>query len=87
MPTHTEVLVVMRERAAALFEVAPETIGPETDLAGLGPDSLALVEWVIDVEDALGVELPEAATETRLGVLADLAAARSASAGPAGGRS
>ena len=66
----------MRTRAAERLDVAPETLGPDSDLAGLGQDSLALVEWVMDVEDALGIDLPEARTETRLGALADAALAR-----------
>ena len=53
----------------------------ETDaFMGKGIDSLAVVEWVMDVEDALGVELTE--TEVlavpSLGALADVIVAKQA---------
>jgi acyl carrier protein len=71
------------EVVAVLVERAAERLGEltETDsFQSRGVDSLAVVEWVLDVEDALGVQLSEAdvvATPT-LGALADVIVARQA---------
>jgi acyl carrier protein len=45
---------------------------------GRGVDSLAVVEWVLDLEDALGVELTEAEVlgVPTLGALADVIVAK-----------
>lgn len=69
-----EVLRVLREKAAAV-------LGAD-DLEELAPlaqiDSLALVELVMDLEDALGIELtePEVASASTVGALVDLAVAK-----------
>jgi acyl carrier protein len=73
-----EVLQVLVEKAAELLE-APDLT--ETDsFSGRGVDSLAVVEWVMDVEDALGVELTEAEVLAvpDLGALADVILAKRA---------
>ena len=41
------------------FEVDPERVRPETSLANLGLDSLALMEFVFAVEDRFDVRIPE----------------------------
>lgn len=72
----SEVVAVLVERAAPhLGELA------ESDpFQGQGVDSLAVVEWVLDVEDALGVELSEAdvVAAPTLGALADFILAKQA---------
>ena len=70
-----EVLVA---RAAELLD-APD-LAEDDALTGRGRDSLALVEWVMDVEDALGVELTEAEVlgVPTLGALADVIVAKRA---------
>ena len=66
---------VLRDRAAELFEVAPETVGESSSFADdLGLDSLAVVEYLVVLEEVLGVELMETApADVRtVGALADL---------------
>jgi acyl carrier protein len=65
------------EVVAVLLERAAERLGELTEndpFQGQGVDSLAVVEWVLDVEDALGVELSEAdvVAAPTLGALADV---------------
>jgi acyl carrier protein len=67
-----EVVAVLLERAVEVLD-APELTEAD-DFRGYGVDSLAVVEWVMDLEDALGVVLTEddvtgAAT---VGALADV---------------
>ena len=73
-----EVLQVLREKAAELLD-APD-LTEDDSFVGRGVDSLAVVEWVMDVEDALGVELAEAEVLAvpSLGALADVILAKRA---------
>ena len=41
------------------YEVDPDAISPEATLTELGLDSLTIVELLFDVEDELGIEVPE----------------------------
>ncbi len=55
-----EVLQVMRDKAEELLEVDPQDVQEEKSFVDdLQVDSLSLVEYTMDLEDALGVELPE----------------------------
>ena len=55
-----EVLQVMREKAEQLLELAPEDVQEDKSFVDdLQVDSLSLVEYTMDLEDALGIELPE----------------------------
>ncbi len=55
-----EVLEVMRDKAVALLEVPADAVQEDRSfVADLQVDSLSLVEYTMDLEDALGVELPE----------------------------
>ena len=66
---------VLRDRAAELFEVAPETVGESSSFADdLGQDSLSVVEYLVVLEESFGVELMETApADVRtVGALADL---------------
>lgn len=49
----------MVERAVALLEVDPARLDDDAPFAGLGVDSLALVEYALALEDVFDVELPE----------------------------
>ena len=58
--TRDEVLAVMREKAADLLEVEPEAVQEDKSFVDdLQVDSLSLVEYTMDLEDTLGVALPE----------------------------
>jgi acyl carrier protein len=52
-----EVLAVLREKAAALMGV--DDLAEDASFTGQGVDSLAVVELVMDLEDAFGIELAE----------------------------
>ena len=41
------------------YDVAQEAISPEATLEELGLDSLTVVEFLFDVEDEFGIEVPE----------------------------
>jgi acyl carrier protein len=73
-----QVLELLVAKAAELLD-APD-LGEEDSFAGRGVDSLAVVEWVMDVEDATGVELTEAEVLAvpSLGALADVILAKQA---------
>ena len=58
--TRDEVLAVMREKAVELLEVDADAVQEDKSfVADLEVDSLSLVEYTMDLEDSLGVELPE----------------------------
>ncbi len=55
-----EVMQVMRDKAEQLLEVSPDDVQEEKSFVDdLQVDSLSLVEYTMDLEDALGIELPE----------------------------
>ena len=74
--TRDEVLAALVARAAERFGL-PE-LTEDDAFTGRGVDSLAVVEWVLDLEDALGVELEEAEVlaAPTLGALADVIVAK-----------
>lgn len=77
--TPDEVLAVVRARAAQLIGADEAVLPVEAAFAeDLHVDSLALVEYVMDLEDELGIELPETemAGVGTVGQLAALAAAK-----------
>ena len=58
--TRDEVLTVMRERAVEMLEVDGDDVREDRSFVDdLQVDSLSLVEYTMDLEDSLGVELPE----------------------------
>ena len=58
--TRDEVLAVMREKAVDMLEVEADAVQEDKSFVDdLQVDSLSLVEYTMDLEDALGVELPE----------------------------
>lgn len=73
-----DVMTVLVAKAAEVLEA--EGLEEADSFAGRGVDSLALVEWVMEVEDALGVELTEAEVLAAgdLGSLADVIVAKQA---------
>lgn len=71
-----QVLEVLVAKAAEVLD-APALTEDDAFL-GRGADSLAVVEWVLDLEDAFGVEIEEAEVlaAPTLGALADVIAAK-----------
>ena len=58
--TRDEVLAVMRDKAVDLLEVEADAVQEDKSFVGdLHVDSLSLVEYTMDLEDTLGVALPE----------------------------
>ena len=56
----SEVLDVMREKAVEMLEVEPDAVQEDKSFVDdLLVDSLSLVEYTMDLEDAFGIELPE----------------------------
>jgi acyl carrier protein len=54
------------------YGIDPATLDPHASIRAAGVDSLALVEFLFEVEDRLGIKLPE--TDPNLDTLAELAA-------------
>jgi len=55
-----EVMQVMRDKAEEMLEVDPAELQEHKSFVDdLKVDSLSLVEYTMDLEDALGIELPE----------------------------
>ena len=55
-----EVLQVMRVKAVEMLEVEADAVQEDKSFVNdLRVDSLSLVEYTMELEDALGVELPE----------------------------
>lgn len=74
-----QVVQVLRDKAAELFEVAPEAMSEQSAFStDLGMDSLSVVEYLVVLEEALGVELMETAPADvqTVGALADLVVER-----------
>ncbi|MCW2600873.1 MAG: Phosphopantetheine attachment site [Frankiales bacterium] len=65
-------LAVLREKASAVLGV--EDLAEDESFTGRGVDSLAVVELVMDLEDAFGIELgeEEVAAAATVGALADV---------------
>ena len=58
--TRDEVLTLMRDKAVDLLEVEADAVQEDKSFVDdLQVDSLSLVEYTMDLEDALGVDLPE----------------------------
>ena len=56
----SEVLAVMREKAVDMLELEPDAVQEDKSFVDdLQVDSLSLVEYTMDLEDAFGIELPE----------------------------
>lgn len=75
--TRSDVLGVISGLAVQLLDLEPSQVNEDAAFADdLGVDSLALIEFVMAVEDALEISLPEEelAGVIRFGSLVDLAA-------------
>ena len=56
----SEVLDVMREKAVDMLELEPDAVQEDKSFVDdLQVDSLSLVEYTMDLDDAFGIELPE----------------------------
>lgn len=50
---------VVRDQAVQLLDLAPSAVREDVSFGELGVDSLSLVEYTLQLEDAFDVELPE----------------------------
>lgn len=66
MGSLTELQGLIQEK----YGIDPATLDPNASMRGAGIDSLALVEFLFDVEDRYGLSLPE---DPNLDTLAQLA--------------
>ncbi len=58
--TREEVLQVLRDKAVEMLEVDADAVQEDKSFVeDLKVDSLSLVEYTMDLEDELGVDLPE----------------------------
>jgi acyl carrier protein len=58
--TRDEVLAVLRDKAVEMLEVEADQVQEDKSFVDdLKVDSLSLVEYTMDLEDAFGIELPE----------------------------
>jgi acyl carrier protein len=58
--TRDEVLAVLRDKAVEMLEVEADQVQEEKSFVDdLKVDSLSLVEYTMDLEDAFDIELPE----------------------------
>ncbi len=58
--TRDEVLQVLRDKAVEMLEVDADAVQEDKSFVeDLKVDSLSLVEYTMDLEDELGVDLPE----------------------------
>lgn len=70
-----EVMQVLRDKAVEMLEVEPDAVQEDKSFVhDLDVDSLSLVEYTMELEDAFGIELPEEElTElSTIGAFADL---------------
>jgi acyl carrier protein len=74
-----EVLQVLRDKAVDMLEVEAEQVQEDSSFANdLGADSLSLIEFTMEIEDTLGIELreDEVTGAKTIGAFADLVLAR-----------
>ena len=74
-----EVFAVMRDKAVEMLEVSAEDMTDDKSFVDdLQVDSLSLVEYTMDLEDELGIELPEEelADLKTIGAFVDVVAAK-----------
>jgi acyl carrier protein len=71
-----QVLTVLREKASELMGV--DDLAEDQSFTGRGVDSLAVVELLMDLEDAFGIELAEdeVAGAATVGALVDVVVAK-----------
>ena len=50
---------------AQKFELKPDQLQPESQLEGLGLDSLAIIEFMFNVEDEFKIKMPEERVEIK----------------------
>jgi len=70
-----EVLQVLREKSVEMLEVEADQVQEDKSFVDdLQVDSLSLVEYTMDLEDAFGIELPEEelVDVTTIGVFVDV---------------
>ena len=50
---------------AETFDIAPDKLVPEATLESLGLDSLATIEFLFQIEDKFGIQIPDRASPPR----------------------
>ena len=55
----------IQDLLAQKFELKPDQLQPESQLEGLGLDSLAIIEFMFNVEDEFKIKMPEERIEIR----------------------
>ena len=82
--TRDEVLAVLRDKAVEMLEVEADQVQEEKSFVDdLKVDSLSLVEYTMELEDVLGIELPEEelADVSTIGAFVDVIEAKLAAKG------
>jgi acyl carrier protein len=82
--TRDEVLQVLRDKAVEMLEVEADAVQEDKSFVeDLKVDSLSLVEYTMDLEDELGVDLPEEelVDVTTIGAFVDVIEAKLAAKG------
>jgi len=82
--TRDEVLQVLRDKAVEMLEVEGDAVQEDKSFVeDLKVDSLSLVEYTMDLEDELGIDLPEEelVDVTTIGAFVDVIEAKLAAKG------
>ncbi len=65
-------LQTIQRMMAEQFDLKPDDLGPDAQLDGLGLDSLAVIEFMFNLEDELKIKLPDERVELKtIGDIAD----------------
>jgi acyl carrier protein len=63
--THTQAEAQLAEVFSQAFDIAQDKLKPEATLEDLGLDSLAVIEFLFQVEDKFGIQIPDQAAPPR----------------------
>ena len=55
----------LTELFAQTFDIAQDQLKPDATLENLGLDSLAVIEFLFQIEDKFGIKIPDQATPPR----------------------
>jgi acyl carrier protein len=62
---HTQAEAQLAEVFSQAFDIAQDKLKPEATLEDLGLDSLAVIEFLFQVEDKFGIQIPDQAVPPR----------------------
>jgi acyl carrier protein len=79
-------LAQLQELIQKKYEIDPATIDPNASMLEQGVDSLALAEFLFDIEDHFGIDIPTTRTDVNslaglAGIIDELLAAKKAQQG------